>query len=336
MGKIKKGAKGSTPLKIRIVSFGTAAAVLFIFAGVGIYKLIIDAKNKNFAKLPIDVPGIATPLGTGTATSFGSEDKADSTDNVQSQDNENLASNSLYNALLANLTDKAQEYCAEHRTSLSKMQMLGISNIKVQGNEVAVKGEFKNRDTFGNYIFAMQNENKDLDIFNINNSEFTPDEFVEAVNQILNDPSTSFTLDARQRLVDFSEIDKDAVVQNVVEGLSEEEATNLIDSVKSNSASFSLLLNDRVKTESGYTYSCTTVFNTADFIYASKFSFHSEDFLETSSLTNKIKHHIASTDATCTTVSVPTGRFEKILHQLKTQKISQASVQESEQATNIH
>ena len=335
MGRMKKATKGSTPLKFKIVAVGSSIFLIFSVGAYGIHKLITNITNKNYQKLPDTTPGVsdkvsASDLGTDSKPLYKVEDTSAATEHVTFETEQNVSSDSLYDSLIADLTDKAQEYCAEHRASLSKMQFIGVSNVKVEGNEVAVKGEFKNGEQFGNCIFTMQNENPDLDIFNISGTEIDAEDFVKAVSQILNDPATSFTLDARQRLINFDEIDKSVVVQKVVEGLSAEEAANLTENV--DSASFSLLLNSREDIDDGFKYTYTVVISNKNNVCASTFSFNSADALIGTDLTNRIKDHVTASDTVCeNSAAKATDDFEKILHDLKSQKTARANVEESEQ-----
>ena len=329
MSKMKKATKGSTPLKVSI-------AAVCLLVSIGFSVLISNSNKTTSQENSTGTPGIkdkvsASDLGTDSKPLYKVEDTSAATEHVTSETEQNVSANSLYGSLIADLTNKAQEYCAEHRASLSKMQFIGVSNVKVEGTEVAVKGEFKNGEQFGNCIFTMQNENPDLEIFNISGTEIDTEDFVKAVREILNDSATSFALDARQRLINFDEINKSAVVQKVVEGLSAEEAANLTENV--DSASFSLLLNSREKNEDGFKYTYTVVIYTENHVYASTFSFNSANALSSTDLKNRIKDHVMASDTVCeNSAAKATDDFEKLLHDLKSQKTTKSNVEESEQA----
>ena len=329
MSKISRGSKGSTSLKVKISAGLSAAFILLSAGGYGLYNFINNLVNGNFQKVPETVPGIVDvdkniQLGTDSEPLYKTEETVESEEHATFEENETVMSSPSYKELLKNLTVKAQEYCADHRTSLAKMEIVGANNVQVEGSQVLIKGDFKNDTQFGNYIFTMTNDqNPDLKIFNMEGDSIETADFVAAINEVLNDESTTFSLDARVRLVDFSQINKNAVVQNIVKGLENpEEVDNLQDNV--DNTSFSLLLNDCVRSEEGYQYSYTLVSYTKEYIYASKFTFTSDKKLTSSALMNKIESHLVNGETTCITATTTTDKFEKSLHKLKHNKASVA------------
>ena len=345
MSKIRRGAKGSKKTKVLITSAVAGGTALLVSLGIGIGALInnIKSNNNEFATLPEDITRPTytetfSPESESLETNQTVEDipRYDTEETVQNQTHvtddtystdsesgseyEDIVEDTRYQDLLGSLTTKAQAYCSEHRTSLSQMQVIGLSNIAVNGNQVLLKGDFKNKTQFGNYIITLQNDNSsDVKIFNIGDNEIAVDDFIGALNEVLSDKSTTLSLDARQRIVDFDDVDKYAVVENISEGLTNpDEINNLTQNI--DNASFSLLLNDCVKNDNTYKYSYTVAVYTKQTIYASKFTFDADKKLTSSALLNMVKDHVSNLDTVCTTVSTPTDNFEKALHNLKNSK----------------
>ena len=287
MSKIRRGAKGRKKTKAIVTSVVAGGTALLVSLGIGIGALVnnIKANNSNFDSFEDD---FTKPTFTETfdvesenanndnIPSYETEETVKNPSHVTEDEYEEIVDDSRYQDLLASLTAKAQAHCAENRASLSKMEIVGLSNIKVEENQVALKGDFKNNTQFGNYIITLQNDqNADLKIFNIDEKQISVDDFISAINEVLNDSHTEFSLDARQRLVDFSQIDKVAVVQNITKGLSNSsEISNLTENI--DNASFSLLLNDCIRNENGYQYSYTVAVHTQESIYVSRFTFESD------------------------------------------------------------
>ena len=341
MSKIVRGAKGRKKTKAIVTSVVAGGTALLVSLGVGIGALLnqIKSNNNEFATLPEDftrpnftetfspeTENLETNQTVENIPSYETEETVKNPTHVDEtlesgSEYEDVITDSRYQELLSTLTFKAQAHCAEHRTSLAGMEVIGLNNIRVDQNQVALKGDFKNKTQFGNYIITLQNDNSDLKIFNMGENEVSVDEFVTAVNEVLTDNSTSFSMDARQRIIDFNDIDTYGVVENITEGLSNpEEISNLSKNI--DNASFSLLLNDCVKVDDVYKYSYTVATYTKQTIYASRFAFDSDKKLTSSALLNKIKDHVANPDTICTTVSSPTDSFEKALHNLKNSNAS--------------
>lgn len=323
MGKITKGAKGKRSLKIKIVALSSAAVIAVTGITYTIRSLIT---NRNYddgqdIKETEYMETVTPETENPTETGYTIEETTQET--PQYVIDETIAAteaDSTYADLLDSIEDKAQSYCAENRTSLSQIDIISVNNIMVNKDtgKVAVKGEFKNSDKFGNYIFSMENANLDLDIFTINDANISTEDFVNSLNQIMNEPSTTFGLDARQRLIDFSKIDTNKVVENIVKDLPDStEKSNLIDNI--DETSFSLLLNSCVKNEDKYNYTYTVVSYTKDYIYSSLFTFTTDSKLSSSALMNKIKEDVVSNEANCSTVVTRSDNFEKSLHDLKNQ-----------------
>ena len=333
MGKISRGSKGSTSLKIRIVAGIGTVSLVIIGVGYGLADYIKDIVSGDFKTFPDDVPGQTyidpdKQFGTDSETLYKTEETAETVEHATFEEEENVSVMPGYQELLGNLTLKAQEYCANNRTSLAKIEMTGINNVQIEGSQVLVKGDFKNGTQLGNYIFTMTNEqNQDLKIFNTEGDSIETSDFITAVNEILNDESTTFSLDARQRLIDFSQIDKEALVKNITKGLTNAgEIKNLQDNL--DTTDFSLLLNGY---ENG-TYTYTLVAYSKERVYAlvSSFTSDSNGRLSTSTLTNKIKDHIVDPETVFTTRSVETTKFEKALHNAKHARTSSvATVEET-------
>ena len=358
MSKIVRGAKGRKKTKVIVTSVVAGGTALLVSLGVGIGALInqIKSNNNEFATLPEDITrptytetfspeteNLETNQTVENIPSYETEETVKNPTHVDEtfesgSEYEDIVTDTRYQDLLSNLTLKAQAHCAEHRTSLAGMEVIGLNNIRVDQNQVALKGDFKNKTQFGNYIITLQNDNSDLKIFNMGENELTTDEFVSAIKEVLTDKSTTFSLDARQRIVNFDEVDKYGVVENIAEGLTNpDEINNLSKNI--DNASFSLLLNDCVKTEDSYQedsyqYSYTVAAYTKQTIYASRYTFESDKKLTSSALLNKIKDHVADPETVCTTVSTATDNFEKALHNLKNSNVSNdASLETAETFT---
>ena len=345
MAKIKRGAKGKKSTKIKIIA-GVSALIFAVGGGISaiVYGIQSNA-NKDYQKDTdaIDTKPYTDTVGnefieSGNSTdsdlSYETEETVQNPSHVtdETYDNSDIISDPSFVDLLANLTQVSQDYCATNRTSLSQMEIVGLNSVKVNGNEVSLKGDFKNKTQFGNYIITLQNsQNPDLKIFNAED-EIDVSDFVDAINEVLHDESTTFSLDARQRLINFDEVDKNLVAENITKGLSNPDEINNLSQNISN-ASYSLLLNDCVKIDNSYKYSYTVAVYTKSSVYASKFSFVSDKKLTSNALLNKIKDHVVSSDTTCTTTSTSTNSFEKALHNLKNPQSKSSNIETVEGLT---
>lgn len=211
-----------------------------------------------------------------------------------------------FTEVLAKLTNLSKKYIKESHNLESEpnVTIMGLTSIQANSStgDVVLLGQANVNGKLSNFIATINNTNSSLDIFNLSNKVVTEDEFVGALNHLLDDEYTVFQLTLKQHtsLSNEEEVISD-ILNNRLEdlnssGLSDQntldEIAHITQLLQQNNLKLNVLLNNRTKSENVYLYSFTICVNTGTYVYSADMAFESEYVLSSTSIKQNIEDYL--------------------------------------------
>jgi len=244
----------------------------------------------------------------------------------------------VFNTVLGTLTEKSNDYLSKKFNATSTLKATGINYVKIDktsGNIEILGQASTGNNKFTNIVAKVSNGNSNLSIYNLSESASAEDA-ASALYEILED-SNSVIVVVLKQYINISDITAENVTSDILEArlnaltdTQSAEYKHISELFNNNSeVEFSVLLNDRAKTNDGkYSVSITAVVHTGKYVYVSDINLTMDKYLANTALSREIEEQIQ--DYTHTPDCVSGASLNKALHIIN-QNINE-SVNETELA----
>lgn len=306
MAKGYKGYKGSVGKKLKYILVSGTIVLAITFSAWGISRISSSNKQEetesNVPNYSENNPSFETDNNVGTNQSGKYTDGTPvSTDRPTNQDSpatENAKD--IFNTVLATLTEKANDYVTKEFNATATLKATGVNYVKIDkaSGNIEILGQVSTGDnSFSNMVAKVTNKNTSLSIFNLA-EDASAEDAASALDEILKDEN-SVTEIALKQYINLS--NPTEVANSILEarydalaGEQSDEYAHISECLNNpENVKFSVLLNDRAKTNDGkYSVSITAVVHTGKYVYISDINLTMDKYLANTALSREIEEQL--------------------------------------------